>query len=474
MSALTAPQIAPENYGKVDSTVVEELRRIVGAGGVLTSREDLSLYSYDATLPEFQPEVVVFATTAEQVVKIMRLASARQIPIVPRGAGTSLSGGPLPLLGGIALALARMNKIVELDKDNLVATVEPGIVNADFQNALLPMGLMYPPDPASMNVCTLGGNVAMCSGGPRCLKYGVTRDYVLGLEVVLASGEVIHPGGRCVKDVSGYDLTRLFVGSEGTLGVITKITVRLMPQPEGKKTMLAVFDAVEDAGKAVSDIIAHGIVPTTLELMDNLLIQCAEDFTHVGLPRDAEAILLIEVDGAVEPLERQMQQIEAVCRQNRVKEMRRATNPKEVEDLWRARRTVIGAVARLRPSYDLQDITVPRSELPKIIAAIRDISKRYDLPIGVLAHAGDGNLHPLTLFDRRNEDEVRRVHELQREIFQRALELRGTLSGEHGIGLSKRAFLSMQYNPTEIGLFKGLKRLFDPQNILNPHKILEP
>ncbi|MCL4535928.1 MAG: FAD-binding protein [Bacteroidetes bacterium] len=456
----------------VNKQIVDQLREIVGASEVLTAEEDLAMYAYDATLPEARPDVVVFPRTAQQVSDIMKLASAHKIPVIPRGAGTNLSGGTIALKGGITIALARMQRIIEIDTNNLTATVEPGLVNAEFQAALAPLKLFYPPDPASMNVCTMGGNVAENSGGPKCLKYGVTRDYVLGLEVVLANGDVINTGGRVMKNVTGYDLTRLFVGSEGTLGIITKITVRLLPAVEAKRTMLAIFNDVVDAGSTVSAIIAAGIIPTTLELMDNLLINAAEDFAHAGLPRDADAVLLIEVDGYNECLDRQVEAIQEICDANHAREVRLATTAEEVDKLWVARRTVIGAVARIRPTYDLQDVTVPRSELPKAIKAMQEISKKYNIPIGVLAHAGDGNFHPLMMFDQRDPDELERVEHARKEIFERALELSGTLSGEHGIGNAKRDYLPYEYSPAMMRVTKGIKQFFDPDNILNPNKVV--
>jgi len=454
-------------------SLIQQLEEIVGKEHVLTEEEDLLLYSYDASFPEFRPEVVVFPRTTEEVSRIMALASEEGVPVVPRGAGTGLSGGTLPLRGGIVLCLSKMNRIVNIDTDNLVAEVEPGLVNAHFQAALAFYGLFYPPDPASMKVCTLGGNVAENAGGPRCLKYGVTRDYVLGLEVVLPDGEVIHTGGCVIKNTTGYDLTRLFVGSEGTLGVVTRITLRVMPLPEDKRTMLAIFDSLDAASRAVSAIIAAGIIPTTLEMMDNLLIQCAEDFVHVGLPRDAAAMLLIEVDGAKEALGPQVEAIKQICQQEGVRDVRVATSAREVDMLWLARRTVIGAVARVRPSLILQDVTVPRSRLPAMVSRIVEISRKHELPIGVLAHAGDGNLHPLILFDGRNPGELKRVKEAEKEIFAASLELGGTLTGEHGIGLTKREYLPWQLKPREMEITRGLKKLFDPFNILNPGKIVE-
>jgi len=391
---------------------------------------------------------------------------------VPRGAGTGLSGGSLPLHGGIVLCLNRMKRLLSVDTANLTATVEPGLVNAHLQAALARHGLFYPPDPASMKVCTLGGNVAEDAGGPKCFKYGVTRNYVLGLEVVLADGEMIHTGGSVVKNATGYDLTRLFVGSEGTLGIVTQMTLRLLPLPRGKRTMLALFDALDTASRAVGAIVEAGIVPSALEMMDNLLIRCADDFVHVGLPTDAAAMLLIEVDGAEEGLDAQVQQIRAICREEGVSEFRAASSPAEVDALWLARRTVIGAAGRVRPSLVLQDVTVPRSALPAMVARTQQVSQQYGLPVGVLAHAGDGNLHPITLFDARDPDEMRREKEIERALFAAALELGGTLTGEHGVGFCKRDYVPLQLRQREVALNAGIKALFDPQGILNPGKIV--
>jgi glycolate oxidase len=457
---------------KVTPEIIEQLRQIVGKSEVLTAQEDLIMYAYDATLPEHRPEVVIFPHTVEQVSAVMKLASAHKVPVVPRGASTNLSGGTVPMSGGIVMTLTKMNKILEIDQQNLTATVEPGLINAEFQAALTPLGLFYPPDPASMNVCTMGGNVAENAGGPKCLKYGVTRDYILGLEVVLPNGDILHTGGKVMKNVTGYDLTRLFVGSEGTLGIVTKITVRLLPVVEAKRTLLAVYDEVVDAGESVSAIIAQGIIPTTLELMDNLLINAAEDYAGAGLPRDAQAILLIEVDGYDVALDRQVEAIIKICKENKAREVRLAKTQAEVDKLWVARRTVIGAVARIRPSYDMQDVTVPRSMLPLAIKAMQEISKKYNIPIGVLAHAGDGNFHPLMMFDQRNKDELERIEKARKEIFDKALELNGTLSGEHGIGNSKREYLKYEYSPEMMAITKGVKKLFDPDNILNPNKVV--
>jgi glycolate oxidase len=453
-------------------TAIEQLATIVGQEHILDGEADLLTYAYDASLPEFRPDVVALPGSAEEVSRVLALAAQERIPIVPRGAGTGLSGGSLPLHGGIVLCLNRMRRLLSVDTANLTATVEPGLVNAHLQAALARHGLFYPPDPASMKVCTLGGNVAEDAGGPKCFKYGVTRNYVLGLEVVLANGDVIQTGGSVVKNATGYDLTRLFVGSEGTLGIVTQMTLRLLPLPQGKRTMLALFNALDTASRAVGAIVEAGIVPSALEMMDNLLIRCAEDFVHVGLPTGAAALLLIEVDGAEEGLDAQVQQIRAICREEGVSEFRAARSPAEVDALWLARRTVIGAAGRVRPSLVLQDVTVPRSALPAMVARTQQVSQQYGLPVGVLAHAGDGNLHPITLFDARDPDELRREKEIERELFAAALESGGTLTGEHGVGFCKRDYVPLQLRQRELALNAGIKALFDPEGILNPGKII--
>jgi glycolate oxidase len=456
----------------VNSEVTRYLAGIVGPQGLMTDDDDLFLYAYDASFPEHRPDVVVFPRTVAAVVQTMALASEAGIPVVPRGAGTGLSGGAVPVQGGIALSLAKMNHILKIDANNLVAEVEPGVINAHLQAAAAKHGLFYPPDPASMKACTLGGNVAEDAGGPKCLKYGVTRNYVLGLQAVLPTGEILETGGRVIKNTTGYDLTRLFVGSEGTLGIVTRIILRLMPLPEATRTMLVLFDSLEAASKTVSAIIAAGIIPSALEMMDNLLIRAAEEFTHVGLSTDAAAMLLIEVDGARAALDADVEAIRRICEQEGAREVKVATSTAEVDRLWVARRTVIGAAGRIRPSMVLQDVTVQRSLLPEMVARIVQISAKHDLPIGVLAHAGDGNLHPLILFDARNEDELKRVKHIEHDIFVAAVELDGTLTGEHGIGMTKLEYLDWQLGPPAIRVTKGLKALFDPQNILNPGKIV--
>jgi len=455
----------------MDASVAKRLEAIVGEGNLQAGEADRALHCYDASFPESLPDAVAYPETAEVVSGLLAFASAEGIPVVPRGAGTGLSGGSVPAEGGIALCLSKMNRIRDIDAENLIAYVEPGVVNAHLQAAVAKHGLFYPPDPASMKVCTLGGNVASDAGGPKCFKYGVTKNYVLGLNAVLADGEEISTGGCVVKNTTGYDLTRLFVGSEGTLGVISDITLRLMPIPEGKRTMLALYDSLDAASRSVSAIVSAGIVPSALEMMDNLLIRCAEDYVHAGLPTDAAALLLLEVDGAEGGLQSEVETIERVCREVGVREFRVAASAEETDTLWLARRTIIGAAGRFRPSVVLQDVTVPRTKLPEMVAKTVEIGKKHDTHIGVLAHAGDGNLHPLFLFDGRNPEELEREQAAEKEIFEAALELRGTLTGEHGVGLTKREYLSWQLKPREIASNRGVKTLFDPKNIMNPGKI---
>ena len=458
---------------KIKSSIIKKLKEIAGTENVFHSDEDMEIYGYDATLIEHMPDIIVFPQCAEQVADIVKLGRKEGLPVIPRGAGTNLSGGSIPIRGGIALALTRMNRVLQVDIKNSVVVVEPGVVNEELQEILRPLGFFYPPDPASMKVSTLGGNIAECSGGPMCLKYGVTRDYVLGLEVVLGDGRIVRVGGMTQGSSQGLDLVRLLVGSEGCLAIVTKAILRITKQPESKKTVLAIFDAVEQASCAVSKIIAKGIVPTTLELMDNLLINCAEDHVKIGLPRDAGAMLLIEVDGFEEDLPVQVEDIIGICLSENATDIKPASTQEEVEKLWLARRTVIGAVARKRPNYSLQDVTVPRSELLGMVKCVVETSKKYDLPIGVLAHAGDGNLHPLVLFDQREPGAIDKVHAAEVEMCQGALSLGGTLSGEHGIGLLKKGFFKQGVSERTLELTRRVKEIFDPSEQINPGKILE-
>ena len=452
--------------------VLDKLKEIVGEKNVIADKIGVSSYGYDATLLSDNALATVFPLTTEQTVKVVKYLNSVNIPLVPRGAGTNLSGGTIPAENPVVINFSRMKKLIEIDTENFVAVAEPGLVNYDLQVELEKYGFYYPPDPASYKASTLGGNLGECSGGPRCFKYGVTRDYVLGLEVVLPDGQVIQTGGRNFRSEPGYDLTRIIVGSEGTLGFITKIFLRILPLPKAKKTMLAIYNKVEDASQSVADIVAAGIVPTTLELMDNLLINTAEDATGAGLPRDAGALLIIEIDGYEEDLGAQVEIIAEIVKKAGVREFKIARSAAEVDQLWLARRVVIGSVARRRPSYSLQDITVPRSMFPKAVSQIVKLSKDYNLDVGILAHAGDGNFHPLVLFDQRNQEEVERVHKIEKDICAIALEVGGTMSGEHGIGLMKKHYIELEFSSVAMDAFKKIKTAFDPHNLFNPGKIM--
>ena len=456
----------------ISTSIADEFRSIVGGDWFLDTPEDLLTYSYDGFLLEFTPDAVIVPASAEEISKIMHLANREKINIIPRGAGTNICGSSVAREGGIIIAFHRMNKILEIDAENMCAVVQPGVVNADLQKEVAPYGLMYPPDPASMFVSTIGGNVALNAGGPRGVKYGVTRDYLLGLEAVLPTGEVIKTGGKALKSVSGYDLTRLMCGSEGTLGIITEITVRLIPLPPAKATLQAIFSDLDDAAKTVSAIIGSGIVPTTLELIDKVVLDVIGDYGGAGFHEDAEALLLIEVDGEEVLVEKQGERIEAFCRERGAVVVERARTPEEAEKLWQARRSAFGAVASLRPNCIVEDATVPVKRLPEMIRKIVEVADKYQLKIGVLSHAGDGNLHPLIMTDHRDKEEMARIDKALDELYEAAIGMGGTLTGEHGIGIAKDRFMPMEFSPAAIELMRGIKRVFDPNNILNPGSFL--
>jgi glycolate oxidase len=455
----------------IDS-IKDEFRQIVGDEWFLDTPEDLVVYSYDGFLPEFKPSGVIVPGDRDEISKIMRVANREKINIIPRGAGTNICGSSVAREGGIIIAFHRLNKILEIDPESMCAVVQPGVVNADLQKAVAGYGLMYPPDPASMFVSTIGGNVALNAGGPRGVKYGVTRDYLLGLEVVLPSGEVINTGGKALKNVSGYDLTRLMCGSEGTLGILTEIIIRLVPLAPARATLQAIYSNLDDAATTVSAIIGSGIVPATLELIDRTVLDVISDYGGARFSKEAEALLLIEVDGEESLVEAQGKRIEEFCRERGAVEVERATTPEEAEKLWQARRTAFGAVASLRPNCIVEDATVPVKMLPAMIRKIVEITKKYDLKIGVLAHAGDGNLHPLIMTDLRDREEMARIDKAMEELYEAAIGMGGTLSGEHGIGIAKDRFMGMEFNEASIELMRGIKRVFDPNNILNPGSFL--
>lgn len=455
----------------VKTVLIERLMEIAGSGNVLASDMDLTLYGYDASLERGKPDVVVLPGTTEEVSRVVSLAYENRIPVIARGSGTNLSGGTIPVRGGIVIHFSRMNRILEIDLPNRTVTVEPGVITLDLQNLLLKKGFVYAPDPASQKVSTLGGNFGENSGGPHCLKYGVTTNHVLGAEVVLSDGTVIRTGGKCPEPV-GYDLTGLLVGSEGTLGIVTKLMLKIIRAPEAVKTMLAIYGSIEDASNTVSAIIAEGIVPATLEMMDNLVIQAVEASVHAGYPTDAAAVLIIELDGLIDGMDRQAGKIVEICNRHKVREVRMAKSEAERAELWAGRKGAFGAVARLRPSYLVCDGTVPRTRLPEVLSRVLEVGKKYGLPIGNVFHAGDGNLHPLILFDERNEDELRRVHQAGAEILKICADAGGTISGEHGIGIEKLREMSLIFSENDIGFMKEIKAAFDPEGIWNPGKVL--
>lgn len=451
---------------------IAELIQTLGRENVHTAPETLLCYSYDATpdQPVRLPAVVVTPDSTKQVVDIVKIARHYKMAVYPRGAGTNLSGGCVPVHGGIVLSTVKMNKILEIDPDNMVATVQPGVIIQDLNTAAQSHGLMYPPDPGTVNTATMGGSVAECSGGLRGLKYGVTKHYVMGLEVVLADGRTVSFGGKTVKNVTGYDMVRLFTGSEGTLGLITKIIVRLIPIPGARSSMLAVFTDLQDAGNTIRDIIRRKVIPATLEIMDQTTVRTVEGYAHVGLPTEARAVLLIEVDGIPEVVKREEQIVLQIIKQNNG-QVTLAKDSQARDKLWAARRAALPALARLKPTTILEDATVPRSKITDMLLAVEEIARKYNLTIGTFGHAGDGNLHPTILTDIRNHEEMQKVHRAVAEIFQKALALGGTLSGEHGIGLAKARFLVNELGQDGLEIMASIKKALDPDNLFNPGKL---
>jgi glycolate oxidase len=454
------------------STLVAELQSIVGAANVLVAEEDLLAYGYDGTWYENRPLAVVLPGATAEVSAIHRLAGRGHIGITPRAMGSGLSGGAVPLLGSLVLGVMRMNRILEIDEINSVAVVQPGVVNADLQRAVEARGLFYPPDPSSLKQSAIGGNVSENAGGARCLKYGVTGDYVMALEVVLPSGEVLRTGGKMLKNVTGYNLRALFTGAEGTLGTITEITLRLLPKPKFTRTATAAFPRIEDAAATVTAIMSSGLLPTSIELMDQLTMRCVAENGFAGLPVDADAMLLFAADGNHESIvEAELAAMAALARDHGATDTRVAATEDESAKLWEARRAVSPSLARKRPHKLGEDISVPRSQIVAMVKAVREIAARNALPIPLFGHAGDGNLHPNILCDRRDSEEMQRVTRAAREIFEAAIALGGTLSGEHGIGLLKKQFLELDLGPEAIAIMHRVKDAIDPDGIMNPGKI---
>lgn len=451
--------------------IIQELIQLTEQERVLTSLDERYSYAFDASFGTYLPDVVVFPKTTEEVANIMKLANREKIPVTPRGGGTSLSGGPLPVAGGIVLVMTRMNQLLKIDRNNLLAIVEPGVITQDLQKKAEEAGLFYPPDPSSSHVSTIGGNLAENSGGPHGLKYGVTKHYVIGLEVVTPEGEIIRTGGMTVKNVTGYDLTPLIIGSEGTLGIITKAILRLIPKPPARRALMAVFDDLVDSGRAISGVLTGGILPAKMEIMDNASIRAVENYQPCGLPVDADAIILIEVDGHPAAVEEEIQRAAEICRQYKAREVRIAKNETERAELWKARKLVSPAITQVKPTKISEDATVPRSKIPGMFERLRKIRDRYNIHLVVFGHAGDGNLHPNIIADARDKEEMKRVEEAVGEIFKAAVELGGTLSGEHGIGTMKAPYMEMELGPVALDMMRRIKQAWDPHNILNPYKI---
>ena len=452
--------------------LVAELRTVVGDEHVLVALEDRLAYSIDGTWVERMPQVVVLPATAAQVAAIVTIAAREGVAITPRGASSGLSGGSLPSGGGIAMSMARMRRIIEISQADQVAVVEPGVITGDLQRAVEAVGLFYPPDPSSLSVSAIGGNIAENAGGARCLKYGVTGDYVSALQVVLPSGKIIRTGGRMVKNVTGYNLRALFVGSEGTLGIVTEATLRLLPKPRHTLTMVAHFMQIEDAAHATTAMLMSGVLPTSVEIMDRVTIACVEALVHLGLPQDIDALLLVSADGNhLDGVQADLALLGTICQDAGATTVQVAASEEASAQLWYARRSIAPALARRRPNKLGEDISVPRSQIPAMVRAIRAIAATHDLLIPIYGHAGDGNLHPNILCDRRDPAEMARVRLAAGDIFDAAVALGGTLSGEHGIGLLKKEFLERDLGAEQIAVMRAIKAAIDPQGTLNPGKI---
>ncbi|MER2089744.1 MAG: FAD-linked oxidase C-terminal domain-containing protein [Sporosarcina sp.] len=452
--------------------VIQKLIEAVGnPARVLTEVQDIYSYSFDASFGVYKPDVVCQPMATEEVVEIVKVAGQYAVPVVARGTGTSLSGGPLPVRGGIVLDFSLWNTKLEIDPDDLIAVVSPGVITSKINEKANEFGLMYPPDPSSAHVSTIGGNLAENAGGPRGLKYGVTKDYVLGLEVVTAEGKIIKTGGRTVKNVTGYDLTKLIVGSEGTLCIITEATLRLIPKPPATKTAMVLFDELVDSGRAISKVLRAGIIPSKMEIMDKHSLIAVEEYASLGLPTDVEAILLIELDGHPLAIEEEMKRVADACLGANARNVKVAKNDLEEQQLWQARKLVSPAIVKIKPTKISEDATVPRSKIPEMFQRLKEIREKYDVHLVVFGHAGDGNLHPNIIADQRDEEEMRRVELAVEEIFEAAVMLGGTLSGEHGIGLMKSPFMEMELGSDGLHMMKLIKDAWDPQNMLNPGKI---
>lgn len=457
----------------MNNSQIEELKTIFGESEVLTDVEDMVAYSYDASHTEVQPEAVVFATTTEQVSQLMKFAYREKICVTPRGQGSGLSGGAIPLKKGIVLAMDKMKNVIDFDPANRLITVEAGLTTAHIDPIAAKANLFYPPDPGSVAYSTIGGNVAENAGGLRGLKYGVTKDYVKMMKVVLPQGDIVTLGNKCVKHVAGFNMEGIFVGSEGLLGIMTEVTLALLPIPEHQESGLAIFNSLEGAAQAVAGIIAAGVTPSTMEFMDNVTINAIQNFKDCGLPRDAAAVLLIETDGDPNAAKAEIAKVGVEVEKCDLREFRRAKSTEERDALFAGRRAALNALASVKPNLILEDATVMRSKLPEMVRGITDIATKYDVQVGIFGHAGDGNLHPTFLLDKQDKDELARTEKAVVELFQLAIDIDGTISGEHGIGLEKKPFLKDQIGGEGIALLQNIKRTFDPLNLLNPGKMFD-
>ncbi|MDY6971053.1 MAG: FAD-linked oxidase C-terminal domain-containing protein [Thermodesulfobacteriota bacterium] len=455
----------------ISRAIQNRISEIIGQEHLVTAQESLADYSSDAAKLEYMPDAAVHPGNTEEISRILHLATEECFPVIPRGAGSGMSGGALAIRGGLVMAMDRFDRILAIDQDNLVAKVESGVITSCLQRAVEEVGLFYPPDPASRDISTIGGNVAECAGGLRAVKYGVTRDYVLGLTVVLPTGEVIKTGVETVKGVAGYDLTRLIVGSEGTLAVITDITLRLVPKPEAQKTMIAFFPDVSSAVHTVSSIIRKKMIPAILEFMDRLCLECVRDEMDLPIPAEAGAMLLIEVDGERVLLEREARRIRDVCDQGGALDFEAASSTQQAERLWEARRRVSPCLFKLRPHKINEDIVVPRSRMALLIAFLDEMGRRYGLPIPAFGHAGDGNIHVNVMLDKDNSRELENARAIVEALFRKVIQMGGTITGEHGVGITKAPYIGMEIPGAGIALMSRIKKAFDPKGILNPGKI---
>ena len=454
-----------------DNRIISELSDLIGAKNVLTDSTALSVYECDgATLFKASPDVVVFAESTEQVSKIVKLANKYSAPFIARGGGTGLSGGMLPVNGGIIIALNRMDRILDIDLKNQRAVVEPGVVNLLLTEAVEERGYYFAPDPSSQKACTIGGNIAENSGGPHTLKYGVTTDHVLGLEVVLPDGEIVELGGL-VEETPGYDLRGLMIGCEGTFGIVTKAIVRILRKPEAYQTLLGIFETIDDASSAVSSIIGAGMVPAALEMMDSLVIKSVEEAFHWGFPLDAGAVLIVELDGIMAGMQHQAEHISEIFDSHNCREIHHARDETDRQNLWKSRKSAFGSFGRLAPNYITQDGVVPRTQLPKVLRRVAEISEKYSIPIANVFHAGDGNIHPVVLFDERDPDQCKRVDAVNMEILAACAEAGGTITGEHGIGVEKMDYMPLIYSPEDLLVMATVRDIFNPSGLCNPGKI---